>query len=69
VDSTRLNGRWCGQLVITCRVDGQNWMYSVAFGFFCTEMEDNWTWFMENLRKVVGDPPLLVVSSDACKGG
>jgi hypothetical protein len=44
-------------------------MYSVAFGFFCTEMEDNWTWFMENLRKAIGDPPLLVVSSDACKGG
>jgi hypothetical protein len=23
---------------------------------------------MENLRKAIGDPPLLVVSSDSCKG-
>jgi hypothetical protein len=24
VDSTRLNGRWCGQLAAACGVDGQN---------------------------------------------
>jgi hypothetical protein len=34
VDSTRLNDKWCGQLAAACGVDGQNWMYSVAFGFF-----------------------------------
>jgi hypothetical protein len=68
VGSTRLNGRWCGQLATACGVDGQNWMYPVAFGFFGTETQDNWTWFMENLRKAIGDPPLLVVSSDAWKG-
>jgi hypothetical protein len=27
VDSTRLNGKWCGQLVVACGVDEQNWMY------------------------------------------
>jgi transposase-like protein len=37
-------------------------------GFFGTETQDNWTWFIENLRKAIGDPPLLGVSSDACKG-
>jgi hypothetical protein len=68
LDSTRLNGRWCSQLATTCGVDGQNWMYPVAFGFFGTEAEDNWTWFMENLRKAIGDPPLLAISRDACKG-
>jgi hypothetical protein len=68
VDSTRLNGRWCGHLIAACRADGQNWMYPIAFGFFGTETLDNWTWFMENLRKAIGDPPLLAVSSNACKG-
>jgi transposase-like protein len=43
-------------------------MYPVHFSFFGTEIEDNWTWFMENLRKAIGHPPLLAVSSDACKG-
>jgi transposase-like protein len=37
-------------------------------GFFFTETQDNWTWFMENLRKAIGDLPLLAVSIDACKG-
>jgi hypothetical protein len=68
VDSTRLNGRWCGQLAAACGVDGHNWMYQVAFIFFCSETLDNWTWFMENLRKAIGGPPLLAISSDACKG-
>jgi hypothetical protein len=36
--------------------------------FFGTEKQDNRTWFIENLKKAVGDPPLLAVSSDACKG-
>jgi transposase-like protein len=49
-------------------VDGQNWMYLVAFGFIDSETQENWTWFMDNLRKAIGDPPLLAVSSDACKG-
>jgi hypothetical protein len=68
VDSTRLNGRWCGQLAVACGVDEHNWMYPVAFGFFGSETQDNWTWFMENLRKAIGDLPLLPIFSDACKG-
>jgi transposase-like protein len=43
-------------------------MYLVAFGFIDSETQENWTWFMDNLRKAIGDPPLLAVSSDACKG-
>jgi hypothetical protein len=34
VDSTRLNGRWCGQLAAACGVDDQNWMYLIVFMFF-----------------------------------
>jgi hypothetical protein len=68
VDSTRLNGRWCGQLAGACEVDGQNWMYPVTFGFIDSETQDNWIWFMDNHRKAIGDPPTLAVSSDTCKG-
>jgi hypothetical protein len=34
VDSTALNCRWNGHLPSATRVDGHNWMYHVAFGFF-----------------------------------
>jgi hypothetical protein len=55
-------------LAAAVSVDGHNWVYPVAYGFFVSETTDNWTWFMEQLKKAIGDPPLLAVCSDACKG-
>ena len=43
-------------------------MYPVAFGFIDGETTDNWTWFMTQLHKAIGDLPVLAISSDACKG-
>jgi hypothetical protein len=68
VDSTALNGRWNGHLPSATSVDGHNWMYPLAFGFFESETKDSWTWFMTQLRKAIGDLPILAVCSDACKG-
>jgi hypothetical protein len=43
-------------------------MYPFAFGFIDGEATDNWTWFMTQLHKAIGDLPILAISSDACKG-
>jgi hypothetical protein len=68
IDSTALNGRWNGHLAAAVAVDGHNWMYPLAYGFIASETENNWTWFMQQLKKAIGDPPLLAVCTDACKG-
>ncbi|XP_066354885.1 uncharacterized protein [Miscanthus floridulus] len=68
IDATILNGRWNGHLAAVVAVDGHNWMYPLAYGFIASKNTDNWTWFMEQLKKAIGDPPLLAVCSDACKG-
>ena len=34
IDSTALNGRWNGHLASVTALDGHNWMFPVAFGFF-----------------------------------
>jgi hypothetical protein len=34
IDSTALNGFWNGHLPATQALDGNNWMYPLAFGFF-----------------------------------
>jgi hypothetical protein len=68
IDSTTINGRWNGHLAAVVGVDGHNWMYPLAYGFIASETENNWTWFMQQLKKAIGDPPLLVVCIDACKG-
>jgi len=67
IDSTALNGRWNDHLASATAVDGHNWMYPLAYGFIASETEDKWTWFMNQLKKAIGDPPLLAVSTDACK--
>jgi hypothetical protein len=43
-------------------------MFPVAFGFIESENGDNWSWFMNQVKKAIGDPPLLAVCTDACKG-
>jgi hypothetical protein len=68
VDASFLHGKYTGQLASATGVDGHNWLYHIAYAVFDSETEDNWKWFLENLHKVIGDPPGLVICSDACKG-
>jgi len=68
IDATALNGRWNGHLASATALDGNNWMFPVAFGFFGSETNESWLWFMQQLQKAIGDPPFLAISSDACKG-
>jgi hypothetical protein len=55
VDSTALNDKWNGHLPSATTVDGHNWMFLVAFGLFESKTEDNRHWFMQQLRKTIGD--------------
>lgn len=49
-------------------IDGHNWLFYVAFTISDSETDDNWIWFMKLLQTAIGNPPGLVISSDACKG-
>jgi zinc finger SWIM domain-containing protein 3 len=68
VDSIALNGRWNGHLTVATSVDGQNWMFPIAYGFFESESKESWTWFLVQLCKAIGEPPLLAIHCDASKG-
>ena len=68
VDASSLNGKYTEQLASTTGIDGHNWLYYIAYGIFDCENEDNWMWFMHQLRMAVGRPNGLVICTDACKG-
>lgn len=61
MDASNLHGKYRGQLASATGVDGHNWLYHIAYGIFDSETEDNWKWFMEQLHKVIGDVPNLVI--------
>ena len=59
---------WCGHMPAALALDGHNWMFPVAFGFFDGESKENWIWFMQQLRKAIGPMQHLAIFTDACKG-
>jgi MULE transposase domain len=63
-----LTGSFKGQLAAAAGIDGHNWLYPVAYGVFDAETSENWKWFMQQLRKAIGSPMGLTISSDASKG-
>lgn len=65
IDSTFLTGKFKGQLVTACAIDGHNWIYPVAFGVTDSESSENWIWFMECLRDAIGTREGLTFCTDA----
>ncbi len=68
IDSTFLTGKFKGQLAVACAIDGHNWMYPVACGIFDSETNENWIWFMQQLRDAIGTPTGLAICTDAGNG-
>jgi hypothetical protein len=65
IDSTFLTGKYKGQFASATAIDGHNWMYPVCVGVFASEDNENWIWFMENLRQAIGSPRGLAICTDA----
>nr|KAJ0199786.1 hypothetical protein LSAT_V11C600341710 [Lactuca sativa] len=61
-------GSFNGVLAVATSIDGNNDMFLVAYDVLEFENTKSWTWFLKSLKKAIGTPNGLVISSDMHKG-
>ncbi|GKG12182.1 uncharacterized protein Tco_0346419, partial [Tanacetum coccineum] len=68
LDACHLKGKFTGVLAAATGIDGNNSIFPVAFSVLESENKSSWTWFLELVKKAIGTPDGLVISSDMQKG-
>ncbi|XP_038987745.1 uncharacterized protein LOC120103904 [Phoenix dactylifera] len=68
LDGRHLKGKYRGVMMAATSLDGNNGLFSVAFGVAESENSDSWTWFLEALKESIQTPEGLVLVSDRQKG-
>ncbi|GJR09851.1 putative transposase, MuDR, plant, MULE transposase domain protein [Tanacetum coccineum] len=66
LDACHLKGKFNGVLVAATGIYGNNSIFLVAYSILESENTNSWTWFLESLKKAIGAPYGLVISSK-CK--
>nr|XP_043621620.1 uncharacterized protein LOC122593291 [Erigeron canadensis] len=68
LDACHLKGKFNVVLAAATGIDGNNSIFPIAYGVLESENTKSWTWFLESLKKAIGTPNGLVISSDMQKG-
>ncbi|XP_047091745.1 uncharacterized protein LOC124703580 isoform X2 [Lolium rigidum] len=68
IDKAELKGKYLGTLLCASAVDADHMMFPVAFAVVDSESDDNWMWFISELRKMLGvntdKMPVLTILSE-----
>ncbi|KAL5544667.1 hypothetical protein UlMin_008451 [Ulmus minor] len=64
IDGTFLKGQYWGVLLVATAQDSNDQCYPLAWGIVDSENEDAWTWFLTQLKEVIGDTDELALISD-----
>ncbi|XP_077226980.1 uncharacterized protein LOC143860295 [Tasmannia lanceolata] len=72
LDRVHLKGKYLGMLLCAAAVDADDALFPLAFAIVDEEREENWMWFLSELRKLLGvnteNMPRLTILSDRQKG-
>ncbi|KAI3874095.1 hypothetical protein MKW98_013756 [Papaver atlanticum] len=72
LDRTHLKGKFLGSLLCAAAVDADDTLFPLAFAIVDSESDENWMWFLSELRKLLGvnteSMPRLTILSDRQRG-
>lgn len=68
LDGTFLKSKYKGVLLGATGINGENEIFPLAFGIVDSETDDNWEWFLEELKKILDPTVIYTFISDRCKG-
>lgn len=72
LDSAPLKGKYLGNLLCAAAVDANDSLFPLAFAVVDVESDENWMWFLSELRKLLGvnteSMPRLTLLSNRHKG-
>ncbi|KAA8528161.1 hypothetical protein F0562_035588 [Nyssa sinensis] len=68
LDSTPLNSKYQGMLLAATAADGDDGVFPVAFAVVDAETDDNWHWFLLELKSAVSTERSITVVADFQKG-
>ncbi|KAJ4955572.1 hypothetical protein NE237_012355 [Protea cynaroides] len=72
LDRAYLKGKYLGTLLCAVSVDADDALFPLAFAIVDMESDENWMWFLSELRKLLGvnteNMPRLTILSDRSKG-
>ena len=62
IDSSHMGGPYSGALFSATTYDANDNMFPLAFGVMRSENYDDWLWFLQNVKKVVGNKKVIIIS-------
>ncbi|KAJ0587201.1 putative transcription factor WRKY family [Helianthus annuus] len=72
LDRAHLKGKYLGTLICASAVDADGGLFPLAFAVVDVESDENWMWFMSELRKLLGvntdNMPRLTILSERQRG-
>ncbi|KAL5065628.1 hypothetical protein RYX36_027365 [Vicia faba] len=68
LDRTPLNSKYQGELLAAISLDGNDGIFPVAFAVVDAETEDNWHWFLQELKSALSTSEQITFVSDFQNG-
>ena len=62
IESSHMSGPYGGPLFSATTYDANDYMFLLAFSIMSSENYEDWCWFLQNLKKFVGEKAVIIIS-------